>query len=46
MKFILLFVILFLLVMNVCGKNDVDMRIYLKKVFGNFGKIELVFYYE
>ena len=23
----------FLLVMNVCGKNDVDMRTYLKKKF-------------
>ena len=35
MKSILLSVISFLLVMNVCAKNDVDMRTYLKKVLGN-----------
>ena len=39
MKSILLSVISFLLVMNVCGKNDVDMRTNLKKVLGNRGKI-------
>ena len=46
MKSILLSVISFLLVMNVCGKNDVDMRTYLKKVLGNLGKIESASYHE
>ena len=46
MKSVLLSVISFLLVMNVCGKNDVDMRTYLKKVLGNLGKIESASYHE
>ena len=46
MKSILLSVISFLLVMNVCAKNDVDMRTYLKKVLGNLGKIESASYHE
>lgn len=46
MKFILLSVISFLLVMNVCGKNDVDMRTYLKKVLSNLDKVESASYHE
>lgn len=45
MKSILLSVISFLLVMNVCAKNDVDMRTYLKKVLGNLDKIESASYH-
>lgn len=46
MKSILLSVISFLLVMNVCGKNDVDMRTYLKKVLSNLDKVESASYHE
>ena len=46
MKSILLYVISFLLVMNVCGKNDVDMRTYLKKVLSNLDKVESASYHE